>query len=54
MSIESDDDIDTGRKMDTELRAIGQIIRILDELPHAAQTRAVAWLADRFRTEAKP
>ena len=54
--VPEEDDTETGRaKMDTELRAIGQILRILDDLPYGARARAVAWLGDRFRNaEAKP
>ncbi len=44
----------TGRAMDAELRVMGRLLRMLDDLPNeAAKRRAVAWFADRF-AEGRP
>lgn len=43
-----DDDTAEGRRMDEELRALGQIIRILNGLDAQARSRSVRWLADRY------
>lgn len=40
----------TRRPMDQELRAMGSILRILDELELPQQRRALLWLADRCKT----
>ena len=38
------------REMDGELRSIGRILRILDELSDDGKRRAVAYLASRYET----
>lgn len=37
------------RGMDPELRAIGAIIRILEDLEHGAESRVMVYLSDRFK-----
>ena len=38
------------REMDGELRSIGRILRILEELTDDGKRRAVAYLASRYET----
>ena len=38
------------REMDGELRSIGRILRILDELSDDGKRRAVVYLASRYET----
>ena len=37
------------RAMDPEIRVMGKLVRILDEIDEPARRRVVAWLADRFK-----
>lgn len=41
-------DSDGNRKMDSELKTIGSILRQLNELEQPAQSRVIAYLASRF------
>lgn len=40
-----------GRRLDGELRAMSNILGILDDLAPAAQRRVLLWLADRCQSE---
>lgn len=46
--IESDDD--SSRKMDPEIRTIGRIIKLLDDVEEQGRSRVVAYLASRYAT----
>lgn len=37
-----------GRRLDPELRVIGAVLRLLDELDEPAKGRAVRYLSDRY------
>lgn len=38
------------REMDPEVRVLGQILRIIDELPEDARVRVVAFIASRYKS----
>ena len=40
--------IDSGRRMDQEIRTMAALLRILDDLDEPAKGRVVRWLADRY------
>ncbi len=42
------DDEEGSRRMDPELRVMGAMLRLLNELDEPAKGRAVAWLASRY------
>jgi hypothetical protein len=48
---EAEEEATTSRRLDPELRALGAIIRILDDLPEPARCRAVAWIHSRYSKE---
>lgn len=48
---EADVDEGTRRRLDPELRVLGAIIRLLDEVELPARNRIVAYLAARFEGE---
>jgi hypothetical protein len=43
-------DRDTGRRMDSELRTMGAILRMLDDEEPTARRRIVAYISDRFNS----
>ena len=45
---DEDDAPGTGRRMDEEIKALSQIVRILDTLSPIARDRAAAWLQSRY------
>ena len=47
-SNEKEEPGEQSRKMDGELRAIGGILRILEEMTEGGRLRAVAYLASRY------
>ena len=52
-----DDGEDTApsrRTLDNELRILGAMLRLLDELDSRAKARAVAWLYDRYLHDSIP
>lgn len=46
---EADDEVDTGRSMDPELRVLSGILRDLRKLDDAARARVISYLASRFK-----
>lgn len=47
--VDEQEEAQGSRKMDSELRTIGAMLRLLDELPEPAQARVVEYLSRRFR-----
>ena len=45
---EAAEEATSGRRMDPELKVLGAMIRLLDELDEPARGRAVTWLASRY------
>ncbi len=45
------EETDGRRRLDAELRVMGAVLRLLDELPPGARPRVVAWLTSRFSQE---
>lgn len=43
-----EDEADTGRRMDDELKVMGAIIRLLNNVDEPAQSRIVNYIASRF------
>ena len=46
---EAENESGTGRSMDAEIKVMGKIIRILDDLDEPAKTRIMAYLAARYK-----
>lgn len=46
-----DDEPDTDRRMDPEVRVMGKLLRTLDELEEPAKGRVVAWLSSRYAND---
>ena len=40
----------TGRKLDPELRTMGAMLRLLEDLDEDARPRVVNWLTSRFKS----
>lgn len=48
---EPQEEAETGRRMDPELRSIAAILRLLEALPEPARERCVVYVSDRYRAE---
>lgn len=51
--VEPDEDATDTRRMDGELRTLGQILRLLNDMEPPARARVVAYLSSRFQ-ETRP
>lgn len=45
---EQEDEADTGRRMDDELKAMSAIIRMLNQMDESARCRIVCYIASRY------